>query len=95
MAILSTVPHTDHVVKPLDQNSLNQKVGFLIRQLREAKGISQEDLADLAGLDRTYISGIERFKRNITIRTLSKIIPFIAESEDDFFRKLVKVLGNG
>jgi transcriptional regulator with XRE-family HTH domain len=41
--------------------------GLRIRELRQAKGISQEALADKAGLDRTYISSIERGKRNVSL----------------------------
>ncbi len=47
--------------------SLTALMPQLIRCIRLEKSMSQEDLADLAGLDRTYISGIERGVRNITI----------------------------
>ncbi|WP_299443850.1 helix-turn-helix transcriptional regulator [uncultured Rhodospira sp.] len=44
-----------------------------IRAKRESMGLSQEELADRAGYHRTYISSIERGKRNISIVTLEKI----------------------
>lgn len=44
-----------------------------VRHFRGMKGISQEELAHLTDLDRTYISGIERGVRNPTIRVLEKI----------------------
>lgn len=81
-------------MKHSKKTDLNSKIGTLIRRLREAKDLSQEDLADLAELDRTYISGIERCKRNLTIKTLSKILPFICENESDFFRHLAKDLAD-
>jgi transcriptional regulator with XRE-family HTH domain len=47
--------------------SIKATFGVRVRELRLAKGISQEDLGDKAGLDRTYISSIERGKRNVSL----------------------------
>lgn len=47
--------------------------GLHLKSLRLANGLSQEDLALKAELDRTYISGIERGKRNVSILNLFKI----------------------
>lgn len=47
--------------------------GAKVRERRQAKSLSQEALADLAGLDRTYISGIERGVRNPTLLVIVKI----------------------
>ena len=44
-----------------------------MRARRQEAGISQEDLADLAGLHRTYIGGIERCERNVSIDNIEKI----------------------
>jgi transcriptional regulator with XRE-family HTH domain len=49
-----------------------------LRQLRESKGLSQEDLAYVCGLHRTYMGGIERSERNITLKTLMKIAEALA-----------------
>nr|WP_225869851.1 helix-turn-helix transcriptional regulator [Glaciimonas sp. PCH181] len=51
--------------------------GAKIKELRKAHGLSQEAFADLCGFDRTYISGIERGKRNPSlsaIETLAKAL---------------------
>lgn len=50
-----------------------KQFGKKVRELREAKGWSQEDLADESGLHRTYVSGIERGVRNPTIRIVSRL----------------------
>lgn len=47
--------------------------GHHVRQVRQAKGWSQEDLAERCNLDRTYIGGIERGERNISIVNIAKI----------------------
>jgi transcriptional regulator with XRE-family HTH domain len=45
-------------------------VGKNLRHLRQARGWSQEDLALTAGVDRTYVSGVERGVRNPTVSVL-------------------------
>ena len=52
---------------------IRRRVGINLRRAREGLGVSQEELADLAGIHRTYISGVERGVRNPTIVVLEKI----------------------
>ena len=47
--------------------------GQAVRRLRLAKGISQEKLAELAGIHRTYIGDVERGKRNIALINMVRI----------------------
>lgn len=49
---------------------LLNKFGNHVRELRQARGLSQEALAERCDLDRTYISGIERGKRNVSLENL-------------------------
>ncbi len=49
------------------------RVGRNLRRYRLAKGVSQEELADLCELDRTYVSGIERGLRNPTVVVLERL----------------------
>lgn len=58
-------------MEPRDPNCL--RFGKLVRRLREQAGISQEDLAERAGVHRTYIGGIERGERNPTLVTIHKL----------------------
>lgn len=44
-----------------------------MRELRKAKEMSQKEFASLCGLDRTYISGIERGKRNVSLQNIHVI----------------------
>ena len=48
-------------------------LGKKVRSLRRSQELSQEKLAESADLDRTYISGIERGKRNVSIVNIAKI----------------------
>lgn len=50
-----------------------EALGVAVRRLRICRGLSQEDLSAAAGLDRTYVSGIERGLRNPTVATLLKL----------------------
>lgn len=50
-----------------------ERIGMRIRLLRTEKKISQEELGHLSDYDRTYIGGIERGERNITIIALKKL----------------------
>jgi transcriptional regulator with XRE-family HTH domain len=46
--------------------------GSSIQRARNDRGLSQEKLAELAGLDRTYVSSVERGQRNISILNIVK-----------------------
>ncbi len=46
----------------------------MLRQFRERAGLSQEALADRAGLHRTYVGGVERGERNVSFLTLARIL---------------------
>jgi transcriptional regulator with XRE-family HTH domain len=50
-----------------------KKFGGNVRGKREARNLSQEALAELADLDRTYIGGIERGERNPTLLSILRI----------------------
>lgn len=60
-------------------------VGKRVRELRNSIGISQEELADLAGLDRTYITSVECGKRNISIVNIEKLANALQVPLKEFF----------
>ena len=60
----------------MDESAFRQgllELGQKIRQLRADKGLSQEVFATACGLDRTYIGGIERGERNLSLKNLLRI----------------------
>ena len=68
------------------ERNLVDAVAMAVRSLRETRGLSQEELSLLADLDRTYISGVERGVRNITLNSLDRIILALGVSRQQFFR---------
>ena len=50
-----------------------ERIGLNITIIRERRGLTQEKLADFAGLHRAYIGQIERGEKNIGLRNLEKI----------------------
>ncbi len=73
-------------MKSNNHNDFLAAFGKRLRLLRGLDGISQEDLADLAGLDRTYVSSVERGKRNISLLNIKKICDALHISVADFFK---------
>jgi len=53
---------------------VKERIGKRIKELRLKKGISQEQLALKAEIDRTYMTSVENGKRNISIQNIEKII---------------------
>jgi transcriptional regulator with XRE-family HTH domain len=47
--------------------------GAAVRRLRTARGLSQEGLAELAGVHRTYVGGIERGERNVSLLSIDRL----------------------
>lgn len=55
------------------ENTILKTIATNIKKLREQKHLSQEQLADKSGLHRTYISLLERKKKNVSIIILEKL----------------------
>ena len=55
------------------RTSVQQKLGKKIQGLRKDSRLTQEKLAEMTGLDRTYISDIERGVRNPSLKSLQKL----------------------
>lgn len=55
--------------------------------LRKTKGLSQEKLAEISGLHRTYVGAVERAERNITISTLNALAKALETSVPSLFEK--------
>ena len=62
-------------------------VAWNLRRLRVSRGISQEQLAVDAGIDRTYVGGIERGKENPTVSILARLAAALEVRIPEFFRE--------
>lgn len=58
-----------------------------LRQIRQLKGLSQEALADLAGLHRTYVGSIERSERNVSIDNMERLAKALEVDIADLLRE--------
>lgn len=58
---------------PFVEGELQRIVGENLRAYRKARDLSQEDFADVLGVHRTYMGGIERGERNLTLQSVEKI----------------------
>lgn len=58
-----------------------------LRRLRAERGISQEELADLAGLHRTYVGSIERSERNVSIDNIAKLAAALKVEASDLLKE--------
>lgn len=70
--------------------NITKVVGSNVRRAREAIGLSQEELGDKAGIDRTYVSGVERGVRNPTVKVLARLAEALETTPD---KLLVREIG--
>jgi transcriptional regulator with XRE-family HTH domain len=84
VALYSTVK-----LSPMQSDPLSVRFGQRIRELRDAKGWSQDQLADVAGLHRTHISLIENAKREIQLDTVEKLAAALAVEPAELFRPML------
>lgn len=71
----------------MDEALLLKNFGDRVRALRLELGVSQEKLAFDCGLDRTYISGIERGKRNVSLVNIHRVAEALGVSASDLLQK--------
>jgi transcriptional regulator with XRE-family HTH domain len=74
------------------QQSLRKAIGRRLREVRTAAGISsQEQLAHLAGVHRTYIGRLERGESGVTLETLAAVLAPMSVTLAQFFRPFKQI----
>jgi transcriptional regulator with XRE-family HTH domain len=69
----------------LDDTHFLQTIGSTIRDLRDARGMTQAQLAEACGLHRTFIGSVERGERNVAILNLRRIAKSLRVSLAELF----------
>lgn len=72
---------------------LQAAFGKAIRKFRVAAGFSQEKLAELADIHRTYVGDVERGERNISIINMAKIASALGVKMSELVREMEKHIG--
>ncbi|NVN09798.1 helix-turn-helix domain-containing protein [Nguyenibacter vanlangensis] len=67
--------------------SLREIVAVNLRKLRHARNLSQEDLADRAGVNRNYVGMLEREEHAATVDMLEKLAEVLETDPIEFFRR--------
>ncbi|MFM6183243.1 MAG: helix-turn-helix domain-containing protein [Dolichospermum sp.] len=68
-----------------NSKNVQKEFGLRLRQIRQNMGLSQEELAHLCNLDRSYVGGVERGERNISLVNIHKIANALNISPREFF----------
>ncbi len=69
----------------MSKNTVALAYGARLRELRKAKKLSQEALADKAGIHRTFVGRVERGEANITLNSILRITKALEVSLSEFF----------
>jgi transcriptional regulator with XRE-family HTH domain len=72
--------------------SIREALGSVVRSHRQAIGLSQEDLAECAGLHRTYIGSVERGERNVSLDNIYAIAQALGTSAGELLKEADKLL---
>ena len=72
----------------MENYDIHNKIGQKIKEIRNNKNLSQEKLANIADIDRTYLPDIEKGNRKISIQILNKITNALEIRLYDFFKDI-------
>lgn len=69
------------------EGELQRRVGRYLREYRREQGLSQEAMGDVLGYHRTYIGGLERGERNLTLKAVERIAGLLGVDPMDLLQE--------
>ena len=76
------------MARRLSASDIRVRFGFVVKTLREKHALTQEDLADKAGIHRTYLSDIERGSRNVALINIERLAHSLSVSLQELFKRV-------
>ena len=73
-------------MKKRPKHDIRERFGFAVKSRREELGLTQEDLADAAGIHRTYLSDVERGSRNLSLINIERLAAALSLSLSELFQ---------
>ncbi|HEY7157670.1 MAG TPA: helix-turn-helix transcriptional regulator [Gemmataceae bacterium] len=67
---------------------IRERFGFAVKLRREELSLTQEDLADKAGIHRTYLSDIERGSRNVSLINIESLAAALSLTISELFQRV-------
>ncbi len=76
------------MIADMNEQRLQEEMGKRLRAERERQGLTQQRVADMAGLDRSYYVGVEAGKRNVTFRTFCRMAHALGQDVAYFLKDM-------
>lgn len=76
------------MARRLTATDIRVRFGFAIRTLREARELTQEELAERSRIHRTYLSDIERGSRNVALINIERLAKSLSVNLEELFKRV-------
>ena len=74
-----------------NETKLKRSFGAAVRQFRHERQLTQQQLADTAGMLRTYLADVERGQRNVALANIARLTAALEITPSTFFRTMEKL----